>query len=771
MKKNFVLDTNVLLHDPRALFQFEDNNVILPIYVIEELDSFKKDNSELGRNARWAARQVDQFRQKGQLSGEGVLIGEEGTLRVLFASQEQLHADHFHRVDSPDSKILAVALTLKKQEPDRPVIVISKDTNLRIRANALGLDAEDYEPEATTIDELYTGFQEYLVPGDLIDSIYEQNTLQLDALRSMLVEEGEGQDLVDEQGPEAAFAPNAFFLLKDAANPKHSAVARLAPNGRDLAPLSRRGSEQIWGLWPRNKEQRFALDLLLDERVKLVSLVGKAGTGKAQPLDAPILTPDGWMKMGSMEPGRSVLTPDGTPAKVLAVYPQGQKEIYRVVFSDGSSTECCKEHLWLTWSRADGETESTATVKSLEDIMRCLRHGRMHNHTIPMVQPIEASEADVPVEPYCAAVLLAMEGALEAHGQLLPDFFSQQTHSTLQEKYVLLQDFMEEHETCGRIPLVYQNGSIAQRTAFLQGWMDVHGTWTASDGFQCEVDSLQSADVLRSVIQSLGGTAAFVDVPVQQEAKKTTFSLHVCVPEEITLFRESSRREQYASLPYKVPSRSIDYIEFAGVKEAQCILIDHPEHLYLTDDFIVTHNTLLAIAAGLQQTVEENMYQKLIVSRPIFPLGRDLGFLPGTLEEKLLPWMKPIFDNVEFLMQISAADKRKRRGAEELMALGMLQVEPLTYIRGRSIPHQFMIIDEAQNLTPHEIKTIVTRVGEGTKIVLTGDPYQIDHPYLDAAGNGLVHTVQRLQHSGVAGHITLQKGERSELAELAANLL
>jgi PhoH-like ATPase len=466
MKKNYILDTNVLLHDPRALQQFEDNNVILPIYVIEELDRFKKDNSELGRNARWAARLIDTFRQKGQLSGEGVPMGDgedEGFLRVLFASGQMLHSDSFQKLDSPDSKILAVAMTLREEEPDLPTIVISKDTNLRIRANALGLEAVDYEPEFTTIDELYTGYREYNVPGEVIDEIYDLQTLNMDTLSSRLT--GEESAVTSETDPDdpagRRWYPNQFFLLKDEANPKHSAVARLAPNGEEVVPLSRRGSEPIWGIWPKNKEQRFAFDLLLDESVQLVSLVGKAGTGK----------------------------------------------------------------------------------------------------------------------------------------------------------------------------------------------------------------------------------------------------------------------------------------------------------------------TLLAIAAGLQQTVEEQRYQKLLVSRPIFPLGRDLGFLPGTLEEKLLPWMKPIFDNVEFLMGLSAADKRKGRSHEELIEMGMLQIEPLTYIRGRSIPNQFMIIDEAQNLTPHEIKTIVTRVGEGTKIVFTGDPYQIDHPYLDASDNGLVHTVKRFQSEGIAGHITLRKGERSELAELAANLL
>ncbi len=160
-----------------------------------------------------------------------------------------------------------------------------------------------------------------------------------------------------------------------------------------------------------------------------------------------------------------------------------------------------------------------------------------------------------------------------------------------------------------------------------------------------------------------------------------------------------------------------------------------------------------------------------LVSRPIFPLGRDLGYLPGTVEEKLSPWMQPIFDNVEFLMGLSNDEKKGGRSYRELIDLGILQIEPLTYIRGRSIPAQFMVVDEAQNLTPHEVKTIVSRAGEGTKIVLTGDPYQIDNPYMDATNNGLVHVVNRFRAERIAGHVTMFKGERSELAELAANLL
>ena len=183
-----------------------------------------------------------------------------------------------------------------------------------------------------------------------------------------------------------------------------------------------------------------------------------------------------------------------------------------------------------------------------------------------------------------------------------------------------------------------------------------------------------------------------------------------------------------------------------------------------------TGKTLLALAAGLQRTVEAGAYSRLLVSRPVMPMGRDLGFLPGSIEEKLDPWMQPIFDNLEFLL-VSGGKRRGVRGFDELFESGQLQVEPLTYIRGRSLPQQYVIVDEAQNLTPHEVKTIITRCGEGSKIVLTGDPFQIDNPYVDSASNGLTVTADRLHGESLVGHILLSKGERSELANVAANKL
>jgi len=441
LKKNFVLDTNVLLHDPRSIFAFDDNNVVVPIYVIEEIDNFKRDLSSLGRNARQVARYLDDFRAQGRLR-EGVSLGAgKGTLRVMF-TERQLAPELRNGHSTTDDRILAVALDLRDRERDLPAVFVTKDTNLRIRADAMGLRTEDYDAEGVALDELWSGIADVELDAESVDRFYSEG----------LVPVAPG----GEPPP-----PNEFVVLRDRGNPQHSALGKFHAGRQAYVPLVKLPKEGIWGIRPRNKEQSFTLDLLLNDEVRLVTIVGKAGTGK----------------------------------------------------------------------------------------------------------------------------------------------------------------------------------------------------------------------------------------------------------------------------------------------------------------------TLLAIAAGLHKTLEENAYQKLLVSRPIFPLGRDIGYLPGDVEQKLNPWMQPIFDNVEYLMNLSRADKKLGRGYHELVDLGVLEIEPLTYIRGRSIPNQFLIVDEAQNLTPHEVKTIVTRVGDGTKIVLTGDPYQIDNPYVDQTNNGLIHVVHRFQSEKLAGHITLSKGERSPLAELAANLL
>ncbi|MFA5514888.1 MAG: PhoH family protein [Desulfuromonadales bacterium] len=438
MKKIYVLDTNVLLHDPQALFRFEDNDLVIPITVIEELDRFKKDLNETGRNARHFSRILDGLREKASLVG-GVPLEQGGVLKVELCSDETLkRLPPEMRSDQGDNRILAVALALKGR-CDCPVIFVTKDTNLRIKADAVGLVAEDYESDKVSIEELYSGTSELPVEADAVDRFYGQGFLSL----------------------EGDFYPNQFLTLVDAANPSHTALGRYQSKTGRIVPLLRPPKEGIWGIHPRNREQQFTFDLLLNDEIQLVTLVGKAGTGK----------------------------------------------------------------------------------------------------------------------------------------------------------------------------------------------------------------------------------------------------------------------------------------------------------------------TLLAIAAGLLKAGDEGVFSRLLVSRPVFPLGRDLGFLPGDVEEKLAPWMQPIFDNVELLLGSVDERGKRKRGHRELVDMGILEIEPLTYIRGRSIPKQYMIVDEAQNLTPHEIKTIITRAGEGTKIVLTGDPYQIDNPYVDSASNGLTYVVEKFKQQEISGHVTLTKGERSSLAELAANLL
>jgi len=437
--KNFILDTNVLLHDPQSLFKFQENNIIIPITVIEEVDRFKKDMNETGRNARQISRILDSMREKGSLA-EGIVLPGGGTLRVeMFSEKFYQFLPVDLRSDSGDNRILGVALNIRDRHPEIQLIFVTKDTNLRIKADVIGLSAEDYESDKIDIQDLYSGTRSIDMTAEEVDRFYGQGWLD---------------------APEG-ISPNEFITIADAANPSHTAICRFDAASARIVPVRKVPKEGIWSLYARNREQSFAMDVLMDDSIKLVTLVGKAGTGK----------------------------------------------------------------------------------------------------------------------------------------------------------------------------------------------------------------------------------------------------------------------------------------------------------------------TLLAIAAGLQKVAEENVYNRLLVSRPVFPLGKDLGFLPGDIEEKLTPWMQPIFDNVELLISGHEAEKRHSKGYKELMAMGLLDIEPLTYIRGRSIPKQYMIVDEAQNLTPHEIKTIITRVGEGTKIILTGDPYQIDNPYVDSSSNGLTYLVEKFRGEKIAAHVTLTKGERSELAELAANLL
>ncbi|MFW5802030.1 MAG: PhoH family protein [Spirochaeta sp.] len=246
-------------------------------------------------------------------------------------------------------------------------------------------------------------------------------------------------------------------------------------------------------------------------------------------------------------------------------------------------------------------------------------------------------------------------------------------------------------------------------------------------------------------------------------------SMRAAEDEESTLARYSSEQETLLYVDHKMPS-------IAGIRPlneeqrmALELLLDSNVQLVSLVGIAGTGKTLLAIAAGLKMVLEDKVYQRVLVSRPVIPMGKDIGYLPGAKNEKLSHWMQPLFDNLEFILNVYK--KPNVKTPDQLINGKLIELEALSYIRGRSLPEQFIIIDEAQNLSPHEVKTIVSRAGEGSKVVLTGDPYQIDSPYLDSSSNGLTFLVEAFKGQELFGHVTLTKSERSRLAELAAELL
>jgi PhoH-like ATPase len=247
------------------------------------------------------------------------------------------------------------------------------------------------------------------------------------------------------------------------------------------------------------------------------------------------------------------------------------------------------------------------------------------------------------------------------------------------------------------------------------------------------------------------------------------FLLHDRVNDESVLSRYIGATSELEYVDYKMPT-------VAGVRPlndqqriAFDLLMDESINLVTLVGKAGTGKTLLAIAAGLRMTLEDQKYSRVLVSRPVIPMGKDIGYLPGHKNEKLSHWMQPLFDNLEYIL--SVYKRQNVKSAEQLMTSKVIELEALSYIRGRSLPGQFIVIDEAQNLSPHEVKTIVSRAGEGSKVVLTGDPHQIDSPYLDASSNGLSYLVEAFKGQEIFGHVTLLKSERSQLAELAAELL
>ena len=855
-KKNYLLDTSVYLTDGDSIFQFDNNDIFVPLKVLEEIDKHKKRQDSVGANARRIIRILDELRNNGDLQ-KGVRLGKgKGIVRVM--SYDCLSGSIFPPdldIRIPDHIILATAKAVHIEYPSRKLIVVSRDINMRVICDSIGLKAEDYKTEraANSSDELYTGFIEHLVDDQVIERFYNDEEIY--------IEKDEIKNL---------WYPNQYVMMVSNANEKKSALARFYNHHTPLKKVIN-GKLPDWKINARNKEQAFAIDMLLDPNIKLISLIGRAGSGKAQPLDSKILTPTGWRKMCDMKVDMLVIGRDGRPTNVIGVYPQGQKDIYRITFSDGTSTEACGEHLWHTRTDKDRKYNKPGSVKNTEEIKNTLRVRKTRkNHSIPIVMPIEFEQKErLPIDPYLLGSLLGdgcisvgsptfsskdkenvkvlslilskidckinkipnsncdyritkrrggyggspsrrvLATKIDTGEKLMfesvkqiresKEFCYPSVHRVIVGKYKQykgynwkyldqdkvsnnpLKDLLIKEGLWGKksenkfIPDKYKFANINNRLSLLRGLMDTDGyvSKTGKQPTYCSI-SKDLADGVAFLVRSLGGKAVITSrytsythkgkKHIGQKSYRVRISLG-SLHNPFLLHRKASRW-----LPNKETSlrKYIDTIELVGKKDAQCIMVDNKEHLYITDDCIVTHNTLMAIAAGLQQTIglrkEFNNYDRLIVSRPVQPLGKDIGFLPGTMEEKMLPWLMPIQDNLKYLM----GDKTS---LEMYMEKGKIEIEAITYIRGRSITNAFVIIDEAQNLTKHEIKTIITRIGEGTKIILTGDIEQIDNIYVNETSNGLAHAIESFKQYPIAGHVTFRKGERSEIATIASKVL
>lgn len=769
MKEVVVLDTSVLLSDCNALYAFPNRTVIVTATVINELDEKKTKSDEVGKNAREVIRTLERLRQNGNLH-KGVKIPEINSVIEFVPDKTPTRGKI--EVLCNDHKIINTALWLQ-QKKNTNVTVISQDLALRLMSETYGLATGEYTEAKTKLqndDEFYSGFVEIDVLPEILSRFYSNRKIQAEEIEPKLTKK---------------LYPNEFVCFRSLANPKDTGIGIHRKNG-----MIERFTEikKIDDLKPRNREQQLALQLLMDKNIHLVTLIGTAGTGKAQPLDAKVLTPKGWSTMGAISKGHEIIGSDGKPKKVLQVFPQGEKDIYRVSFDDGSSTECCKEHLWFTKvSEADSTLDQYGSVKTMEQIMADLPSSLKpkRTHHIPIISgPAEFFAAETPADAYSVGFLLADKDLRNAVSMPVNDVVSRLRHlclNTLQtrcdvaairgalaagenEVVSLLQSmgvaYMDTSEQF--IPDEYKFNSIDVRIGVIHGLMDSRGTLNrAKDYVRYKCDSKRLCNDIQFVVQSLGGTALIHEK--KTKGGPSTYTVTLRLPTTQSPFRYVAKGQYFWNKNNVDQYRAISKIEYVGRKEAKCILIDSDDHLYVTDDFILTHNTLIALASALKQ-IEEGKYDRLFVTKPMIPAGQELGFFPGDKQAKLDPWMGSIYDNLRYLL---GSDHL----IDELMANGKLEIEALSLLRGRNIPRSIILVDEAQNCTQDQIKMVVTRAAMDSKFILTGDTSQIDNKHVNPVTNGATNCVEKVKGEEITGHVTLEKCERSPLAEMAARLL
>ena len=804
MSKTYIIDTNVLLSDPNSLFSFDENEIILPFTVIEEIDKIKKRPNEVGANAREIARQLSEMiseNDPGSLQ-RGLKLRNGSTLRIVSLDDidKKYTLDGDWDSTNKDNHILQICRGLneraKEQKKELPTLV-TRDIVLRVKCDFLGIPCQDYKKEsvADNPDRLFSGACEATVPPEVMEAFWEEQSGEMPKADFNCIVDS----YVDHK-----LSPNEFITLKQSGLDE-GCIVRYKGESEPLRVV-RENKKPVFNVTPRNKEQSLAMDLLLDPDIKMVTLIGRAGSGKTicsiaaglnqvlekkkykslvvcrpvvpvgndigylpgpVPLTSRILTPSGWTTMGEIKKGDLVVSVEGTPTEVLGVFPKGSKEILEISFEDGAKVECCEDHPWAVYKVNDKKRRVMQT-KEIEAVQNGLGWTKKwwNRLYIDVAQPVqyEPSHRALPIHPYVLGSILgdgcisnkyanefstADSETIDRLNSFLPDTMEMVHKGGMSYSFTMKENkgrssrnpniLSKEINALGlrglksrtkHIPDSYLLSSVSERLLLLQGLMDTDG-YVSRDGkdVSFSTTSPRLAKQVKDLVLSLGGMASVNPKPKKHDSFEVSISF---AKEEMCPFLLERKAARWKPRVHRINRRIESVVRTGRFTEMQCISVAHKEHLYLMDHFVVTHNTK---------------------------------------EEKLEPWIAPIKDNLRYLLFSGKRTKNAETTLQSYFEDGVIEVEAITYLRGRSIADAFIIIDEAQNLTAHELKTIITRVGENTKIILTGDIEQIDNLYIDALNNGLTIAVEKFRNYPIAGHITLLKGERSALASLAAKIL
>jgi hypothetical protein len=632
----------------------------------------------------------------------------------------------------------------------------------------------------------YTGIEIITVASEHLNEIYENKNIRASKVIG---------------GFEHLYFENTYVILKDEDTQSEAAIA--IKKGKYLYLLDDK-QKIACGIRPKNTEQKMMFDALFDPKIQVVFLPGVAGSGKAQPLDSIVYTEDGPKKMGDVKIGDRVVAPDGSVSYVDGVFPQGVKKIYRVYFQDDSYTDCCDDHLWHTQTQRDRDYKRSGSVKSLKEIMKELRNkGGKRNHSIPITKPVQFLSNKLSISPYLMGALLGDGGIsvgtiyftnidedilnkvsseLKEYGMKLnyaQNYSYRVIHESKSERFNYVKKCLREYELWGCksadkfIPDQYKYGSVEQRINLLRGIMDTDGTVSVNKkrGISCvsytSVSKRLALDV-QEVVQSLGGTArmtsritSFNDKDGNKKKGQRSYRIFINMPNEINPFYTARKRDMVTKRTKYPPRRYIDRVDLLGEKECQCISINHSDHLYLTDNFIVTHNTIGAIAAAVQSVFDKE-YEKIIYSRIMSQSGHyDIGTLPGDLQERYDPYLQAFHCNAELLQE------GKRKFIDSLLKENRLEFIPAQLFRGASFARSYIIMDEVQTLTHKEMLTIGTRVGPGSKIVFCGDLNQRDED-ISRFDTGFWAAINRegMKNSPIVSVVELVKSERGKVSAL-----